>query len=194
MNIKGAYNVKEQNNMNPEMIMKKIRIMVLDNIIAFINKVIRLVYNDNIGKNIFIKQFLSIDKSKLSHSTVEFDKEFLNKKLNEILSEKISLKYTSYPEDKNKVLVEHLSNDSGQIGEFFKQLFNLTFSDCLKHVNGKENLDILNGLLKMDEMLVSQSIESDEIDIYKSFFENYENFVMNKKPRKTKKQQAKINN
>ena len=76
MNIKGAYNVKEQNNMNPEMIMKKIRIMVLDNIIAFINKVIRLVYNDNIGKNIFIKQFLSIDKSKLSHSTVEFDKEF----------------------------------------------------------------------------------------------------------------------
>ena len=118
----------------------------------------------------------------------------MNKKLNEILSEKISPKYTSYPEDKNKVLVEHLSNDSGQIGEFFKQLFNLTFSDCLKHVNGKENLDILNGLLKMDEMLVSQSIESDEIDIYKSFFENYENFVMNKKPRKTKKQQAKINN
>ena len=188
MNDRGTFKEKERKNINSEKVMKKIRIMLLDNIIAFINKVIRFVYNDNIGKSISIKQFLTIDKSQLSHSTVDFDKYFLNKKLKEILSEKISPKFSNYPENKNKLLVEYLSNDSGKNGEYFKQLFELTFLDCLKHVNGKENVNILNGLLKMDEMLESQEIKSDEIDIYKSFFDNYENLVMNKKSRKTKSQ------
>ena len=53
-----------------------------------------------------VKQLFPINTTNLSHSSVEFDKEFLNKKLKEILPSKIN-KYNSISYTKNKDLIKH---------------------------------------------------------------------------------------
>ena len=123
-------------------IMKKIRIMILNNLIIFINKMIKIIYNNDIMKSILVKQLLPIDKFNLSHSTVEYDKIFLNKKLKEILSEKINDKYSNYQKNKNKLLIEDLTkSDIG--GTYFKKIFDLTFLDCVEHIRGIKTLQNL---------------------------------------------------
>ena len=117
--------------------------MVIKSIFLFINNTIKEKYDDDIGKSVIIKQLLKMDNKNLHHSKVEFDKEFLNKKLKDILSEKISGKYTNFQENKNKDLVRSLIEDSEKGGEYFKQLFELSFLNCLKHITGEQNLDIL---------------------------------------------------
>ena len=90
-------------------------------------------------KSILIKQLLPIDKSNLSHSTVEYDKIFLHKKLKEILSGKISGKYINFQKNKNKLLIEDLiKSDIG--GTYFKKIFDLTFLDCVEHIRGIKTL------------------------------------------------------
>ena len=169
-------------------ILKKIRIMVINSIIIFINNVIKTIYENSIGRSVIIRQFLKIDRGNLYHSSVEFDKEFLNKKLKDILSEKISGKYTNFTEDKNKDLIQFLIGDLEKGGEFFQQLFELSFLDCLNHINGVKTLDILNGLMKVDEILRYEEfkIDEDEINAYKYYFIHYEGRINDKKPRKSK--------
>jgi len=178
---------------NYDKIMKKIRIMILNNIIIFINKVIKIIYNNNIMKSILVKQLLQIDKSNLSHSKVEYDKIFLHKKLKDILSEKINGKYSNYPKNKNKLLIEDLiKSDKG--GTYFKKLFDLTFLDCIEHIRGTKNFVELNGLMDIDEMLNYEEfkIDKNDIDIFKFHILLYEKIIYNKKPRTSKK--IKINN
>ena len=173
---------------NHDKIMKKIRIMVLNNIIIFINKMIKIIYNNDIMKSILVKQLLPIDKSNLSHSTVGYDKIFLHKKLKEILSEKINGKYTNFPKNKNKLLIEDLiKSDIG--GTYFKKLFELTFLDCIEHIRGTKNFVELNGLMEIDEMLNFQEfkIDKNDIDIFKFHILLYEKIIYNKKPRISKK-------
>ena len=169
-------------------IIRKIRIMVIKSIFLFINNTIKEKYDDDIGKSVIIKQLLKMDNKNLHHSKVEFDKEFLNKKLKDILSEKISGKYTNFQENKNKDLVRSLIEDSEKGGEYFKQLFELSFLNCLKHIAGEQNLDILNGLMKVDEILRYEEfkIDEDEFCAYKFYFKHYESRINDKKPRKSK--------
>ena len=173
---------------NHDKIMKKIRIIILNNIIIFINKIIKIIYNNDINKSILIKQFLQINKTKLYHSTIEFDKIFMHKKLKEILSEKISTKYTNYPANKNKLLVEELIN-SEIGGPYFKKLFEFTFLDCIEHIRGTKNFIELNGLMNMDEMLNSEEYKLDKNDIedFKSHILLYEEIINGKKSRAPKK-------
>ncbi len=106
-------------NPNHYKIIKRIRNIILNSIIIFINKMIKIIYNNDIMKGIRIKQLLPIDKSIFSHSSIEYDKIFLHKKLKEILSAKISNKITIYPGNKNQLLVEDLiKSDIG--GTYFK--------------------------------------------------------------------------
>jgi len=173
---------------NYDKIMKKIRIMVLNNIIIFINKMIKIIYNNDIMKSILVKQLLPIDKSNLSHSTVGYDKIFLHKKLKEILSEKINGKYTNFPKNKNKLLIEDLiKSDIG--GTYFKKLFELTFLDCIEHIRGTKKFVELNGLMEIDEMLNCEEfkIDKNDIDIFKFHILLYEKIIYNKKPRISKK-------
>ena len=93
------------NSLPSDKIVKKIRIMILNSVLNFINLKIKKAVNGDIGKGICIKQLLPINKTTLYHSSVEYDKEFLNKKLKEIFSS-ISNKYTSVLNTKNKNLID----------------------------------------------------------------------------------------
>ena len=124
----------------PDKYIKKIRIKLLNSIVDFINKKIKIFFN-NIGRSICIKQLLPINKSILYKSSVENDKEFLNKKLKEIFSQ-INNKYTNYLSNKNEETIEYLINLEDK-GKYFQELFDLSFLDCLKHIRGTKNIELL---------------------------------------------------
>ena len=181
------------NSFNHDKIRKKIRTMSLSSLRIFINGKIKNIYNNNICKSILIKQLLQIGKKKLSHSRVEFDKEFLLKTLKEIFSEKIREKYSNYQADKNKQLVEELIN-SEIGGDYFKKLFKLTFLDCLEHIRGTKNFNELDGLMNIDEMLNYEKfeIDKDDIGLYKTSIFDYEKIIREKKPRKSRKEKNNV--
>ena len=110
---------------------KKGRNILLNSIFRFVNKKIRIIFNNDIGKGISIKQFVKISKKELNHSNVEFDKNYLNTKLKEIFSGDISGKFTNFLINKNEKLLQNLIKI-----DYFKELFELTFLQCIEHING----------------------------------------------------------
>ena len=170
----------------PDIFVKKIKMLVLKKSYNFINEKIIKIFNNNIGKGICIKQLLPINKFVLYHSSVEEDKEFLNKKLKEIFSS-ISNKYTSVLNTKNKNLIDDLINLE-EHGKYFKELFELSFLDCLEHIRGTKNSELLDELPKIDDIINNEGIlDEDEINIYKDVINNYELIIEKKKKRRTKK-------
>ena len=150
----------------PDIFVKKIKMLVLKKSYNFINEKLIKIFNNNIGKGICIKQLLPINKFVLYHSSVEEDKEFLNKKLKEIFSS-ISNKYTSVLNTKNKNLIDDLINLE-EHGKYFKELFELSFLDCLEHIRGTKNSELLDELPKIDDIINNEGIlDEDEINIYK---------------------------
>ena len=181
--------INELNEYNPDKILRKIRTMSLRTVIIFINEMIKIIYNNDIRKSILIRQFLEINKKELSHSSVEFDKKFLYKDLKEILSENISEKYSNFPPDKNKRLVEELiTSEIG--GPYFQKLFELTFLDCLEHIRGTKTFNELIGLMDIDAMLNYEEfkIDKDQIQTYEFYIVEYENIIKRKKSRNSKYQ------
>ena len=182
----------QQDNKAPnfDKIFKKLRIIIIEEHIIFFNDVIKIIYNNDVGRSILTKQFLSIDKKVLSHSSVEFDKKFMNETWEEILSGNISLKYTNYPLEKNRTLIQELVKDKEKCGDYFKELFQLTFLDSLKHITGEKPIDLLNGFMEMDDLLNLKEFDIDENEIpqYKEILINYENLINNKKSRKKRKE------
>ena len=178
---------EHQSQFASDNIIKKIRIMILNAIIKFINEKIKIFLNNDLGKGICIKQLLPINKTILSHSSVEYDKEFLNKKLKEILSS-ISNKYTNALNTKNKYLIQDLINSEDK-GKYFQELFNLSFLDCLKHIRGTKYSDLLNDLPNIDNILIQdkKNINEKEINNYKYIINNYELIIEHKKARNKKK-------
>ena len=170
----------------PDIFVKKIKMLVLKKSYNFINEKIIKIFNNNIGKGICIKQLLPINKFVLYHSSVEEDKEFLNKKLKEIFSS-ISNKYTSVLNTKNKNLIDDLINLE-EHGKYFSELFELSFLDCLEHIRGTKNSELLDELPKIDDIINNEGIlDEDEINIYKDVINNYELIIEKKKKRRTKK-------
>ena len=178
---------EHQSQFASDNIIKKIRIMILNAIIKFINEKIKIFLNNDLGKGICIKQLLPINKTILSHSSVEYDKEFLNKKLKEILSP-ISNKYTNALNTKNKDLIQDLINLEDK-GKYFQELFDLSFLDCLKHIRGTKYSDLLNDLPNIDNILIQdkKNINEKEINNYKYIINNYELIIEHKKARNKKK-------
>ena len=174
---------KQRNKNNAPKIIKNIRISVLNAIIRFINKKIKIDLNNKIGQGICIKQFMKIDKSYLSHSKVNFDKEFLKKSLKIILSWDISPKYTNYLRSHNKELIEYLINEVQE--KNYNEIFDLSFLDCIEYIRGTKYISILNGLETIDDIIKidEQNMDKDEIDNYKTLFLNYEDILKDKNSR-----------
>ena len=154
-----------------------------------LNEKIKTFYK-NIGKGLLEKQFKEIDKKNLSHSKVDFDKIFLEYKLKEIFSWNISSKITSLLKEHNKNLLDQLIN-SELGGNYFKELFEMTFSQCLEHIQGKKNYEILNGMMNLgkvvenfcDEKEINDDIFCENINV---IIKNNKELIDKKTPRKPK--------
>ena len=169
-------------------LIKNIRATIIKYITDFINEKIRILLNNKIGKSNCIKQFLQIAMEKLYHSKVDDDKNFLKIKLKDIFSFKISGKYTNYLDEHNKKLVEYLIIHE-KTGKYFKSLFDLSFLNCLDHINGKNNYNLLDGLAKVNQIIEKEEKDLDEYEkeYYKNFLNDYENIINDKNSRKARK-------
>lgn len=160
---------------------KKGRNILLNSIFRFVNKKIRIIFNNDIGKGISIKQFVKISKKELNHSNVEFDKNYLNTKLKEIFSGDISGKFTNFLINKNEKLLQNLIKI-----DYFKELFELTFLQCIEHINGTKFIPLLEGFETLDEILLNEEekLKENDIENYKYIIVNYKQCVENKFSRK----------
>ena len=108
---------------------------------------------------------------------VEDNKIFLTKTLQEICSEEISKKYTNFPLDHNKNLINRLLNEEDEEKRiYFNKLFNLTFSEVLLHFQGKKIIKELIGLKNYKETI--KNFEDDK-EYYQNLAYHLTNFEEN---------------
>ena len=179
----------KNNTYSPDKMRKRVRIIALKAIIYFINEKIKYFYK-NIGKGLLERQFKDIDKTNLSHSNVGYDKIFLEYKLKEIFSWNISSKITTLLKEHNKNLLGQLIN-SEIAGNYIKELFEMTFSQCLEHIQGKKYYEIFNGLMNFEKTVdyfCDEKEKNDNIfrESFHFVFMNYQELVERKSTRKPK--------
>ena len=163
-------------NKKEDKLVKNVRTFILKLLFKSINKKIQKEYNRH-------KKFLRIGSEKLSHSSVEYDKDFLNLRIKDILSSKISRKYNGFYKDNNIKLIKELTRPENKEKKF-EELFNLTFIEYLKKVRKLNNF---NEVLKEE---LKESTE-EEFMLFKECVDNYESIVGEKK---SKKKNLKIDN
>ena len=165
---------------------RKVKHIVLQNTMNFINEKIREIYG-NIGSGIFIKKLLIINQRQKTNATILFNKEFLNKTLGEIFSEDISSRYTNNRKDHNKILIEKLMEDKDEAKKnYFQKLFNITFVDCLEHFRGDKEIEELKGLISFKDLELEDIKKDKEYqETLNHYVYNYEIITSRKKERKS---------
>ena len=165
---------------------RKVKHIVLQNTMNFINEKIREIYG-NIGSGIFIKKLLIINQRQKTNATILFNKEFLNKTLGEIFSEDISSRYTNNRKDHNKILIEKLMEDKDEAKKnYFQKLFNITFVDCLRHFRGDIEINELKGLISFKDLELEDIKKDKEYqETLNHYVYNYEIITSRKKERKS---------
>ena len=183
----------EHNKYSDDNIRRRSKHLVLKNLLEFINNQIYKKYNGNIGNGIFKKELQTINQSQKSDATINFNKLFLEKKVGDIFSENISSKYTNYPPNFNKILIEKLRNekdDSKRI--YFNKIFDLNFTQCLKHFRGEYYINELEGLkcfndIKNDIIKKYPKDGEEYIEYLNYYINNFETIINNKRSRKSRK-------
>lgn len=188
-------NENEHNKFSEDNMRRKIKSLLLKYLFIFINNKIKDIYNGNIGNGILKMQLKTLKQSQVFDATINFNKQLLNKTLKEIFSEKITGKFTNFPIDHNKLLIQKLIKEEDKIKQiYFEKLFNLTFIDSLKHFRGDENFSELEGLELFDNINEIQTVYlnkyedgKDYIDRLRNYLKNYETIINSKKARKKEK-------
>ena len=179
-------NMQKHDKFSDDNLRRKIKDIILDKILLYINEKIRRLYNNNIGKGICRKQLLKLNKKKISSTKVNYNKEFLHKTLEDIFSEQ-SKQIKNFPEDFNKKLIISLMNATDyNKSKYFQKLFNLTFLECLNHFIGKEIHEELIGMTNMNKKLEEFSNDGNYKECLNYYFVNYESITNKKIGRKSR--------
>ena len=186
---------KKRNNSKPIIFsnvnfIRRCKQLLFENLFNFINYIIYISFKKNIGHGRFIKKLLPLNQEQKSNGDAKFNKNLINKSLKEILSENISPKFKNYSPDHNKNFVDLLTDENKtENAEYFKRLFSLKFSECLKHFNGSKNFKELEGMNTFDSL--KSEIRKKEGDHYllnlNYYINNFEKQINNKRERKVKK-------
>jgi hypothetical protein len=176
-------NDSKHNKFSDDKMRRKTKHIIFQEVMNFINEKIYKIYG-SIGQGIFIKKLLIINQKQLINSNILFNKHFMNKTLGEIFSENISNRYTNYPPEHNKYVIEKLINDEDEIKRnYFKKLFNLKFIDCIRHFRESCLINELVGLTLFKDLKLKSEMDEDYRKALKYYIYNYENIILNKKER-----------
>ena len=180
----------EHNKFSDDNLRRKCKHLVLKYLLPFINERINLIYKGKIGKGLCEKQLKVINQSQIKNVTLYFNKNFMATKIKDIFSANITKKYNYYPTSFNKELINKLLNESDETKRiYFQKLFNLEFIECLRHFRGEKKIDILEGFKCFTDIkddIVNQ-YENDGLKYYeaiKHYLNNFEEIILKKKPRK----------
>ena len=163
---------KTHNKFSEDNLKRVCKHLVIENIMKFLNKKIYDAYDGNIGDGILKKELVKLEQSQKKNSKAEFNKEFLNKTMKEILSNNITKKIKKYDQEHNKKLINKLVEEKNDI---FEKLFNLTFIECSDHFSGNKKIKELDGLTLLSE-LKEQIIKKYPKD-GDSYFQNLEKYM-----------------
>jgi len=173
---------------------RKVKHITLDNVKDFINEKIKEKYNNNIGHGVYTKKLFILNQRQKVEGSKDFNQKFLEKKLSEIFSDRISKKYTNHPEDSNKNLIKNLMNEKDLDKKiYFQKLFNLTFTDCLSHFRGTKKIQELTGLKLFSEYIHEKEKDEDYIEHLDYYVFHFEEMLENKRKRKSKKNSQNAN-
>jgi hypothetical protein len=190
-NAKGEHNKFSDDNMR-----RKIKHVVLKSLMEFINNKIKEVFNGKIGYSILKKELLTLNKEQKSDATVRYNQLFLSKTLNEIFSEDISGRFSNFPSNHNKLLINNLLNGEDENRNiYFRKLFGLTFIQCEKYYIGIIDIPELEGMKRFNEEKkeLEDGQEEEYIEILEYKLKNFEELMKKKKSRKPRKTTLKNN-
>ena len=175
-------------------IRRKIKNLVLNYTLKFINIKIKDIYKGNIGNGVIRKEIVPLNNSIKYDTTIEHNKIFINKTLKEIFSENISSRFKSYYfPNRNDIIINRLLNDKDENKRlFFQRLFNIRFIQCVEAFSGVDNCEELKGFIKFDDIKKYFDDESKYIDKLKYYLRNFEIIIKNRKG-KIKKQNIEEN-
>ena len=129
-----------------------------------------------------------MNHEQISNINVEYNKQLLHKTIGDIFSGDISKKYSNYPKDHNKIVINQLLNEENvEKRNYFHNLFNLTFLEVLNHFQEKKIIPDLIGLKTYKEVVVKFEKEKDYQDNLIYHLTKYEDIVNIKKPRASRK-------
>ena len=185
---KGTHTKFSDDNMR-----RKCKHLILKNILIFINDKIKEEYKGKIGNGLFKKELQTLNQTQKSNATINFNQTFLSKTVGEIFSDNISGRFTNFPVNHNKLLIEKLRNEKDEDKKiYFNKIFNITFRQCLQHFRGEYYLKELEGLKCFNDIkddILKQCDEDGEeyIESLDYYLKNFEEIINNKRPRKSRK-------
>ena len=166
----------------------KCKHILLYNLKKFINKKIYEMYGGKIGYGAYVKNLLNLDYKQNKNVNVEYNKNFLNKKICDIFSESISNSYTNYKKDHNKSLIKELMEEEDITKKnYFNKLFNLTFLECLKHFRKDEFIPELKGFDEYDNEIKKYDNDLDYKECLDYQLKHFEEIINKKKSRNREK-------
>ena len=164
-----------------DIIVTKIKCLILKNLLRFINEKIKEKYQSFVGNGILIKQLLPINYKKIDVGRDLFNIEYLTKSIGDIFSEDISSKYKLYPLSYNRNLIHSLKNEEDiNKKNYFNKLFNLSFMDTIEHFIGSTVIEELKGMKTFDS--IKQDFKDDD-NYFKDLeyvIQNYDRILYNK--------------
>ena len=178
-------NKNNDNKYSQVNILRRIRISLVQNVMDLINTIIYKNFNGNIKQGIFKKKLLRISLNNIK--TVKDNREFLYKNLREILSFDINSKFTLFPKEHNKNLINELLNENDLEKRLqYEKIFGLTFLDCLEHFRGSIYIKELEGLDTLDKFCKNLNEDKDYIKLFKYYVNNMKDIIFRKKERNAK--------
>ena len=176
----GAHNKLSDDNLR-----RKCKHILLNILFHFINEKINQKYKHF---QRFEKRLLVINQKQKADTSVQFNKDFLDKSIGDIFSEKISNRYTNFPPYHNKYMINFLKKvEEKDNNKYFQILFNLSFLDCLKHFRRSIYIKELDGMKDIDFLKDKFSEDKEYLKSLNYYFMNFEDITNNKKARKNKK-------
>lgn len=184
---KDSLETGKHNKYSGDNLFRKCKGIILNSLLVLINKIIAENYKDDPNYDKNTKKLLKINHRQIINSDVQFNKEFINKKIGDIFSDDITLRCRRYNIKHNEILIQSLINERDENKRIlFRKIFNLTFLDCLNHFRGTKIIKELNGLKEYDEVCKSFEEDEDYLYSFKYYIDNYEKIMENKKWRKKK--------
>lgn len=185
----GDKSIRSHTKFSDDNTRRKIKSTLVNDLSEFINIKIEDLYGKDVGEGMVRKRLMKLGQKQISNASVEFNQEFLYKKLKSIFSENVTTRITNYPPQRNKEVIEELINDQNENRRnYFKGLFNVTFLECLKYYRGDDiYIEYLQGFKKFSQEEFILNEGKDYTQHFMAYLKNYENILLKKKPRKPKK-------
>ena len=159
----------KHNKFSKDITLVKIKTLIINELHKFINRKIEIILGNDLGEGIVRKSLMKLNGKQNSNASIEFNRNFLNKTLQDIFSENVTSRLIN---DKNE-----------KISNYFKGLFNLTFLDCLRYFRGENiSTEYLKGLSRFsDYKRKKEEKEGKEyIEHLSTFLQNYEKKLFKK--------------